>query len=539
MSAVLAFAALLLLPGAAALGGHDAHGRLSMPHGVALRGEADLQGDGLLEIGHGPDGDVGLQAGFARLERGWLVERTRERVSTGLPGVTGVSVDEPDESTRSLGSAGAGRVENVRCGPACLVLVHAAPGEGLVGARGVLADAPSPAAEARDVHTSTPGQGPGSQVRHVLPAGTLVATREILRDAQPQAAGRVELVISDATFDLVTEDGRREVDARSLNETARDAAGRPVTVRQHTRHAVLVLEDPALALAPGTPFRLGFPSEARVRLDGALSSPDASGALVVDGETHALDRDAVRLEGAMTARLRATPPGVLDARHGAWTDFEGRLTRAVVAGVDVTPFLSPQAARTAGGGALAALALVALGRLAVPLYHRLGPSDVLGNANRRRIYETIRARPGVSVAEIVEAVGLSRILVRHHLGMLEAHKLVRATSWRRRRTYAVAGADAGRAACELKDATRRRIASALARGGPATQTDLVRALGLSQRLVSYHLARLEASALVRAEGRNPRSYAATEELVCALEREEGGGEEGRGKAAADARATAA
>jgi predicted transcriptional regulator len=150
----------------------------------------------------------------------------------------------------------------------------------------------------------------------------------------------------------------------------------------------------------------------------------------------------------------------------------------------------------------------------------------------------------------VGAVGLSRVLVRHHLRMLEAHRLVRATVWRRRRTYALAGAGSGLAACELKDETRRRVASAVAHFGGATQKDLARALGLSQRLVSYHLARLGDSALVRAEGRNPRVYVGTPALAHALANEEGLGhardearpgleKEGEGVMAAAAVATTA
>jgi DNA-binding transcriptional ArsR family regulator len=52
------------------------------------------------------------------------------------------------------------------------------------------------------------------------------------------------------------------------------------------------------------------------------------------------------------------------------------------------------------------------------------------------------------------------------------------------------------------------VASALARSARATQKSLSEELGLSQRLVSYHLARLEAALLVRGQGRRPRRFAA-------------------------------
>ena len=520
--AVLALLLALSLPPAAlAAAGHETEARLRLEAGAAVRGVVDLRGEGLLEF-EPERGEVPLQVGFGRVVEGELVHRWRDKVHLGLPGADGPSATEPEWETRPLAAVGAGRVENVRCGPRCLVALHNLPGEGLVGAGGRLEDAPEPTPGPRDVHTSTPGQGAaGSQFRYVLPAGTLETLGESPA-MRPHATGRVALVLADATFDLVDEEGRRSVDARSGNETTREAAGQQVTTRHHARHAVLVLDAPALDLAPGGAFRLSHPDGADARLEGTLSARAASGDLRVAGARHALDRAALLLEGSMAGSLRAADSDASGARP-VLAQMQGRATRVAVDGVDLTPALPSGRAATVGAGALALVAAALLGRsVLLPLYHRLGPMDVLANENRRRIYEAVRARPGVSVAELVAAVGLARVLVRHHLRMLEAHKLVRATSWRRRRTYAAVGEGAGQAAAELKDATRRRVAAAVVRAGRATQKDLVAALGLSQRLVSYHLRRLEAASLVGVEGRNPRSYVATEALAQAVEREEKG-----------------
>ena len=510
MRRALLLATLLLLPLASASAAHEASGWLALADGAALRGGLDAEGAGILEVAPGE-----VRVGFGALADGWLVDRTRDRVHLGLPYAEDASASAPRVANETLPAVGAGRVENVRCGlAACLVALVASPESGALGVRGFVDDAFAPTRQAREVATvGTPQGSADSRWAYDIPAGALAVQSSQLRDAQPWASGRVTLVLSDVVFDLVTEDGRRTVDARWENETTQAAAGQPVQVRHHARHALLLLDDPELAVS--APFRLTFPDGADARLGGALASGDATGALTVAEARRAVDHERVLVEGDFALQLRGDPTGALGVA------FEGEATRAVVQGASVVPVVAPSAAR-AGEGLLALLAVALLGRLVVaPLYHRLGPSDVLANENRRGLYETIRARPGVSVQELVASSGLSRILVRHHLGMLEAHKLVRATSWRRRRTYAVAGEGAGRAACELKDATRRRVAHAVTRAGRATQKDLVGTLGVSQRLVSYHLARLEASALVKVEGRNPRAYVATEELARALEREEG------------------
>lgn len=516
-----ALAACLLLPVAAASATYETEGRLRMPR-VEVRGSVDLHGAGLLEVEVGPSGgDAGLQVDFAGLARGVLVDRTRDKVHAGLPHAHEPSVTSPESTEDAIAVEGAGRVENVRCGTQCLVALVAEPGEGVLGARGSVDGTLTPTARERVFSTARSPQGYASQLRYVVPAGSVEVEPGRLGDATPWVSGRVVLVLVDATFDLVADGTRTTLDARWWNETTQEAAGRPVTVRHHARHAVLVLDGPALDLAPGARSRLSFPDGVDARLEGTLVSPDASGALTVAGTRHELDHDSVLLEGALAARLGGSPPALVTGAAGFDLEVRGEATRVVVSGASLLPRIPPAAAE-AGGGLLALLGVTLLGRLVVaPLYHRLGPSDVLANPNRLRIYEAVRERPGVDVGALVASLGISRVLVRHHLRMLEAHRLVRATAWRRRRTYALAGEGAGLAACELKDATRRRLAAALVRAGRATQKDLVASLGLSQRLVSYHLSRLEGASLVRTEGKNPRVYVATEALVRALEKEEG------------------
>lgn len=517
----LALAACLLVPAAAAADAHETEGRLLMPGGVAMSGTVDLQGAGLIELERSA-GDAGARMDFTGLANGVLVDRTRDKIRLGLPGAYEPSVTSPEETTAVIAADGAGRIENVRCGNQCQIALSAADGQGLLGARGPMNGTLQPTAQERVFSTPRSPQGwyLSSYWSYGVPAGAVEVEAPRSTELAPWASGRVTLVIVDAEFDLVAGDARRTVDARWWNETTQEAAGQPVKVRHHARYANLTLDGAGLALAPGAPFRLSLPAGANVRLEGVLASRDASGMLAVAGNGHHLDHDSLTLEGSLSAQLVGVPPGLLGDAPAFDVGFEGEATRAVVSGASVVPRLSVSAAE-AGGGALALVGLGVLGRLFLaPLYHRLGPSDVLANPNRLRIYDAIRKRPGVDVGALVASVGLSRVLVRHHLRMLEAHKLIRATVWRRRRTYALAGEGSGKAACELKDPTRRRVASAVARSGGATQKDLAHALGLSQRLVSYHLGCLEGSSLVRAQGRNPRVYFATGTLAHALQKEE-------------------
>jgi predicted transcriptional regulator len=63
----------------------------------------------------------------------------------------------------------------------------------------------------------------------------------------------------------------------------------------------------------------------------------------------------------------------------------------------------------------------------------------------------------------------------------------------------------------LKDATRRRVLDAARGEMGATQAEIADETRLSQRLVSYHLARLEAVGLVQGDGGRPQRFRAAEE----------------------------
>lgn len=139
------------------------------------------------------------------------------------------------------------------------------------------------------------------------------------------------------------------------------------------------------------------------------------------------------------------------------------------------------------------------------LYARVPPSRALDHATRRRIHAHLCAAGPASRRELADALRLRATTLLHHLRMLHACGLIAARRAGRETLYAE-----GRVRDEhgcLRVAARRRIAAAML-GGATTQRAIAAATGLSQRLVAYHLSRMDALVLV-AQTR-PRSYALRE-----------------------------
>jgi predicted transcriptional regulator len=131
------------------------------------------------------------------------------------------------------------------------------------------------------------------------------------------------------------------------------------------------------------------------------------------------------------------------------------------------------------------------------------------------VYEAIRARPVRTVAELTRDTALNEIVVRHHVRMLEQHRLVARRPMGRFRAYVAVDGSAGPLPPEaLRDETRRAIAQLLAESPlPLTQKSIAQRCGVSTRLVSYHLARLERDGLAAGNGTTPRLYRAAGALA--------------------------
>lgn len=315
---------------------------------------------------------------------------------------------------------------------------------------------------------------------------------------------------------------------KPLDVTARtDTPGGVSSLRRETlRFAVLHLEDATLEAASGAPLVLTAPA-ATVDLAGMLLAERAEGYVSVDGRASRIEDATLHMEGAFRLTVTAAGGGAILAgprvatMHATGTaDLVAVSSRILVE----TPPGSPDPAVVAGASLLGIL-FAALARriVVVLLYSKVPRALVLRNENRARIYDLVAGHGGISVGEIGAQAGLARMVVRHHLAMLEAHRLVACRKRNGRRYYFlvrdVANPRTSEMQLALKDETRRRLALAVATAASGlTQRDLEATTGLSQRLLSYHLARLESVGLVRVVHGRPKLYSAAPEMTDVLGR---------------------
>lgn len=89
-------------------------------------------------------------------------------------------------------------------------------------------------------------------------------------------------------------------------------------------------------------------------------------------------------------------------------------------GLEAPPAFVVSATAAAGIALLAGLVKVIL----LPLFTRLRRDRLLDNPVRARLYERIRAEPGIHLAELEEFLGIGKGATRHHVDQLARHKLV-------------------------------------------------------------------------------------------------------------------
>src|SRR5581483_1043802 len=196
----------------------------------------------------------------------------------------------------------------------------------------------------------------------------------------------------------------------------------------------------------------------------------------VDGARQELGGRSVRMEG--TLALDVAPVDAMDGPHARPQDTlaprdAGDLSGSGdlwLDGVAVAPALEAQA--PAAAAALGGLVLLLILGLAVKtgalasLYTRVTRARVLENDSRRALFALIRERPGLHVSELARATGIGRVVLQHHLRMLEAHGLVVPRTRGRLVAYFSPGGVPGEqelaAKVALKDPTRRRVLDATA-----------------------------------------------------------------------------
>ncbi|MEA3199947.1 MAG: hypothetical protein QOE90_1375 [Thermoplasmata archaeon] len=122
--------------------------------------------------------------------------------------------------------------------------------------------------------------------------------------------------------------------------------------------------------------------------------------------------------------------GVAEARRTA--DAGSLLARPIHGGLDARGSVASALAGPGLGTGLAdgaaltglALLLLAIKLLLVPLFTRLRRDALLDNPVRARLYERVRAEPGIHLAELVDFAAIGEGATRHHLDQLVKHRLL-------------------------------------------------------------------------------------------------------------------
>lgn len=234
------------------------------------------------------------------------------------------------------------------------------------------------------------------------------------------------------------------------------------------------------------------PAEAEVAGVSAARAPE--------GVPAALAVDAVRGEGLAAGSGAALPAPLPPAPAGAPHVPASELSTASAA---AAPEPLPAAAVLL---AAAGLALLALLRPALALYHRIAPSRLLDQPTRRAVHDAIAAEPGVRIGTLQARLGLNYNTVLHHVRALARGGLVEARGPGQRRWF-VAGRHAApeqQAAVAASGRAARRVLAHLRATGSAELPALRAELGIPRSTASDAVARLAAAGLVRVERHGAR-----------------------------------
>lgn len=244
------------------------------------------------------------------------------------------------------------------------------------------------------------------------------------------------------------------------------------------------------------PFTLLAPSLA-LDLDGTLAAARAWGGLEVDEAPQKAAGQALQAQGAMRGTLK---PGGGSVAMRAQGDL------AYLTLGDQRQDFARAAAAGAGLALMSALAYYGqhLRLLAVPLYARIAPSELLDNEVRRRVHGHIHANPGADVKGTAAAVEVSWSTAAYHLARLEREGVLTSRrAGRSKRFFVNGGAVTVRAEAigALRNPTAHAIARLVASRPGLMQKEIGAALGLPASTVSWHMRRLRDLGVVREERR--------------------------------------
>ncbi|RLG48843.1 MAG: hypothetical protein DRO06_00655 [Thermoproteota archaeon] len=125
--------------------------------------------------------------------------------------------------------------------------------------------------------------------------------------------------------------------------------------------------------------------------------------------------------------------------------------------------------------------------------------DPLKSPIRRRIYQLVVSRPGISASDVADALQISRASSSWHLSLLERTGLIRSTliGGRRRIFFSPSSEREALVNFALASPTRSAIYSLLRERGPLCIREIARSLGFSTETVKRNVDVLEALGMVR------------------------------------------
>lgn len=500
---------VVLIPSAAAMAAAPVSGALRLDPNSAWAGgwEVETQA-GAFNVSAGLLADDVLVLRSASFS-GYHMDKPRMGTDAG-PGVF------PTFAGTRTEVSGAGEIE-IRCKKVCGVLLVAAN-----DAVFTLTGQSAGEALSEDAPTRYSGWSGNPEndedFYYGVPADHLALGGGALGAAEARATGNFTVLIMNATVRATLDEGPQTWD---LGRDYEELASSPLGSLKRIRDRFLVLE-----LKGGEYFandsRAVLHAAPQARFTGELVARAADGTLEIDGTPEDLTDERLVLRGdlvfgKLAAETTADFVGGRTLEAIVIGDFTGTAERVRVASEEI---VQPPAMSPAARASLVALLVTALALLLwIPLYSRLDRARVLTNPTRARILELLRASPGLTAPAIAREIGKARAVAIHHLAMLEGHRFVahRRVGWAIHYYLPDGAPEAGSmlASFTLADETRRRIAVEVARG-IATQSELVVATGASQRLVSYHLGKLEKAGLVQAIEGRPRRFAPTTPLIDSL-----------------------
>jgi len=125
--------------------------------------------------------------------------------------------------------------------------------------------------------------------------------------------------------------------------------------------------------------------------------------------------------------------------------------------------------------------------------------DTLDLESRRRIYETIRSRPGTFLRELERDLGMQVGMLSYHLRVLTEAGLIRAEPEGNHLRYFLSNGfilNDRKALSYLRNRTSRAILIHVLDRGPIGFSDLLEPLEVTKSTLSYHLKRLAAAGLI-------------------------------------------